>query len=138
MKKRDKIIYWIATIWLSLGMIATGILQVTKQFAEGALAPPGAGRIKQLGYPLLFPYYNRCLENSRCNCNSGSEIFFSKGMGLFRIFLSLVRSIIYTYRCWKSCKWTHPFIVSSNTDRAVMVLQACKQKNYFHSKKLDK
>ena len=44
MKKGDKIIYWIATIWLSLGMIATGILQLTKQVAEGAVAPPGVSK----------------------------------------------------------------------------------------------
>ena len=28
--KRNKIIYWIATIWLSLGMVATGIVQLMK------------------------------------------------------------------------------------------------------------
>ncbi|WP_121666568.1 DoxX family protein [Mesonia aquimarina] len=28
MKKRDKIIYWIATVWLSLGMLSTGIVQL--------------------------------------------------------------------------------------------------------------
>ena len=54
MKKRDKIIYWIATIWLSLGMTATGILQLTKQVAEGAIAPPGVWGIKELGYPEYF------------------------------------------------------------------------------------
>jgi len=54
MKKRDKIIYWIATIWLSLGMTATGILQLTKQVAEGATAPPGVWGIKELGYPVYL------------------------------------------------------------------------------------
>lgn len=54
MKKRNKIIYWVATIWLSLGMIATGILQLTKRVAEGAVAPPGVWGIKQLGYPVYF------------------------------------------------------------------------------------
>src|SRR5690606_29580262 len=28
MSKRNKIIYWIATIWLSLGMLSTGIVQL--------------------------------------------------------------------------------------------------------------
>jgi len=28
MNKRNKIIYWIATIWLSLGMVSTGIVQI--------------------------------------------------------------------------------------------------------------
>lgn len=54
MSKRNKIIYWIGTIWLSLGMIATGVLQLTKQVAEGAIVPPGVWGIKQLGYPVYF------------------------------------------------------------------------------------
>lgn len=28
MSKRNKIIYWVATIWLSLGMVSTGIVQL--------------------------------------------------------------------------------------------------------------
>lgn len=54
MKKRDKIIYWIATIWLALGMTATGILQLSKTEAEGAVAPPGVWGISELGYPVYF------------------------------------------------------------------------------------
>jgi hypothetical protein len=52
--KAGKIIYWIATIWLALGMTATGILQLSKTEAEGALAPPGVWGISQLGYPVYF------------------------------------------------------------------------------------
>src|SRR5688572_32716678 len=52
MKKRNKIIYWIATIWLSLGMFATGMVQLLKLESEGALAPPGVWGITQLGYPV--------------------------------------------------------------------------------------
>ncbi len=40
MTKRNKIIYWIATIWLVLGMAATGIQQLLHMEVEGALAPP--------------------------------------------------------------------------------------------------
>ncbi|MES2560478.1 MAG: DoxX family protein [Bacteroidota bacterium] len=54
MKKSHKIIYWVSTIWLALGFMATGILQLTKEEAEGALAPPGVWGIKQLGYPVYF------------------------------------------------------------------------------------
>lgn len=47
MKKRDKIIYWIATIWLALGMVSTGAVQLLKQKeGQGAL-----DTINQLGYP---------------------------------------------------------------------------------------
>src|SRR5688572_22809900 len=44
MKKRDKIIYWIATLWLALGMTSTGIVQLIKMDEEVA-------KMAQLGYP---------------------------------------------------------------------------------------
>jgi len=47
MSKRNKIIYWIATIWLSLGMVSTGIVQLMKQ-KEG---PGGLDAMARLGYP---------------------------------------------------------------------------------------
>ena len=54
MAKRNKIIYWISTIWLALGMLATGTLQLFKVKAEGAVAPPGVYGIMHLGYPVYF------------------------------------------------------------------------------------
>jgi hypothetical protein len=47
MKKRDKIIYWIATIWLALGMVATGAVQLFKA-KEGQ---GGLDMLTHLGYP---------------------------------------------------------------------------------------
>jgi len=52
--KTGKIIYWISTIWLALGMLATGIQQLLKVKAEGAISPPGVYGIKYLGYPVYF------------------------------------------------------------------------------------
>jgi hypothetical protein len=52
--KASKIIYWIATCWLSLGMTATGMVQLLKVQSEGAVAPPGVDGIKHLGYPVYF------------------------------------------------------------------------------------
>jgi len=54
MTKRNKIIYWISTIWLASGMLSTGTLQLFKAKAEGALAPPGVYGITHLGYPVYF------------------------------------------------------------------------------------
>lgn len=54
MKKAEKIIYWIATLWLALGMTSTGMVQLLKVEAEGAVAPPGVYGIKYLGYPVYF------------------------------------------------------------------------------------
>lgn len=45
MKKRDKIIYWIATIWLALGMLSTAIVQLIEMEEEVAVT------VQQLGYP---------------------------------------------------------------------------------------
>lgn len=47
MTKRNKIIYWIATIWLALGMLSTGIVQLIKMKEE-------VDMMKHLGYPLYF------------------------------------------------------------------------------------
>jgi hypothetical protein len=47
MTKRNKIIYWIATIWLSLGMLSTGIVQLIKMEDEVAM-------MTRLGYPIYF------------------------------------------------------------------------------------
>ncbi len=52
MSKRNKIIYWIATVWLALGMFATGIQQLLHMKVEGAISPPGVEGIVQLGYPV--------------------------------------------------------------------------------------
>ena len=45
--KRNKIIYWIATLWLSLGMVSTGIVQLMKMKEE-------VDMMTRLGYPLYF------------------------------------------------------------------------------------
>lgn len=47
MSKRNKIIYWIATIWLSLGMASTGAVQVLKVKEEVEF-------VVAMGYPLYF------------------------------------------------------------------------------------
>jgi len=51
MKKRNKIIYWIATIWLSLGMLSTGIVQLLKLKGNG---PGSLNSMTALGYPAYF------------------------------------------------------------------------------------
>jgi len=47
MTKRNKIIYWIATLWLSLGMLSTGIVQILQVKEE-------VDMMAHLGYPLYF------------------------------------------------------------------------------------
>lgn len=47
MTKRAKIIYWVFTIWLSLGMVSTAIVQLLGRKEEAEM-------IRDLGYPLYF------------------------------------------------------------------------------------
>lgn len=47
MKKRDKIIYWLSTLWLSLGMLSTGIVQLFH--VQSGIEP-----ILKMGYPVYF------------------------------------------------------------------------------------
>ncbi|MBV9988896.1 MAG: DoxX family protein [Chitinophagaceae bacterium] len=47
MSKRNSIIYWVFTLWLALGMLSTGIVQVFKLKAK-------VDFITQLGYPDYF------------------------------------------------------------------------------------
>ena len=47
MSKRNKIIYWIATIWLSLGMFSTGLVQLLKVEEEVKF-------VLDMGYPEYF------------------------------------------------------------------------------------
>ena len=47
MTKRDKIIYWISTIWLALGMLSTGIVQLIQMKEE-------VDMMKHLGYPIYI------------------------------------------------------------------------------------
>ena len=45
--KRNKIIYWAATLWLSLGMISTGVVQIIHMDEE-------VQKMTTLGYPTYF------------------------------------------------------------------------------------
>ena len=45
--KAAKIIYWIATIWLSLGMVSTGVVQLIQMKEETDM-------MTRLGYPLYL------------------------------------------------------------------------------------
>ncbi|GAA4466934.1 DoxX family protein [Nemorincola caseinilytica] len=47
MTKRNKIIYWIATVWMSLGMVSSGIVQLLGVKEEVQL-------FTHLGYPLYL------------------------------------------------------------------------------------
>ena len=47
MTKRNKIIYWVATLWLSLGMLSTGIVQLLHMKEETQF-------VLDLGYPAYF------------------------------------------------------------------------------------
>ena len=47
MKKSHKIIYWVSTIWLALGMTSTGIVQMIQMKEE-------MEKVSHLGFPAYF------------------------------------------------------------------------------------
>jgi len=47
MTKTNKIIYWISTIWLALGMLSTGVVQLFKLKAD-------VDQMTHLGYPVYL------------------------------------------------------------------------------------
>ncbi|MBD1426021.1 DoxX family protein [Sphingobacterium arenae] len=47
MKRTNRIIYWIVTVWLSLGMVSTGIVQIIRMDEE-------VKKMIELGYPVYF------------------------------------------------------------------------------------
>lgn len=47
MKKAHKIIYWIATLWLALGMASTGVIQLIHH-------PDEVASMERLGYPVYL------------------------------------------------------------------------------------
>ena len=50
MTKGNKIIYWIFTIWLALGLVSTGLVQLFKSKTGAG----GLDTITSLGYPVYF------------------------------------------------------------------------------------
>jgi hypothetical protein len=47
MTKRNRIIYWVSTLWLALGMVSTGAVQLLRM-------PDEVANITKLGYPVYF------------------------------------------------------------------------------------
>ncbi|MEU4579702.1 DoxX family protein [Nonomuraea sp. NPDC023979] len=54
MTRTQKIVYWGSTLVLASGLIGSGIQQLLRIEGEGALAPPYAWGIVQLGYPVYI------------------------------------------------------------------------------------
>ena len=50
MTKTNKIIYWVATVWLALGMVATAAAQLMKMKTGAG----GLDMVTRLGYPVYF------------------------------------------------------------------------------------
>jgi hypothetical protein len=50
MKKIDKITYWVSTLWLSLGLVSTGLVQLLRA-KEGQ---GGLDSLTHLGYPVYL------------------------------------------------------------------------------------
>ncbi len=61
MTKTKKVIYWIATLWMSLGMMASGIVQILGLDMEKEL-------MDHLGYPMYFIIFIGALKKDVKKC----------------------------------------------------------------------
>ena len=120
MTRTNKIIYWISTLWLASGMLATGMLQLFKAKAEGALAPPGVYGITHLGYPIYFLTILG-VENLGSCSSAHSQVSSSQGMGLCRFFLYHVGSGVFAYRSGRFRQRIGSLIVVAGPDCALLV-----------------
>ncbi len=91
MTKRNKIIYWIFTVWLALGMLSSAIVQLLKVKAETDF-------IINMGYPVYFLTIIGIWKILGVITVLIPKIPFTKGMGLCRFLFCYVRSSIFAYR----------------------------------------
>jgi len=125
MTKRNKIIYWVSTLWLASGMLATGTLQLFK--VESGRSAGAARGIWYYTFGLSHLPLNdpRCLESfGRCS-GAYSQISLTKGMGLCRLFLCHDGSRIFARRSGRSRERNISCVVASNPDGSIVVFQTC-------------
>ena len=124
MKKRNKIIYWVSTVWLALGMLATGIQQLMKAQLEEALAPPGVYGIKQLGYPVYFLTIIGIWKILGVVALLIPK-FPLQRVGLCRFSFSFYGRNFFAHSCGPFRERINSCGVFINPDRRIVVLQAC-------------
>ncbi len=95
MSKRNKIIYWIATGWLSLGMVSTGVVQLMHTKEEIDL-------MNHLGYPVYFLTILGIWKLLGTIAVLVPKFPVLERMGLRRILLRDVGSDIFAHRRWWS------------------------------------
>jgi hypothetical protein len=107
MKKRDKIIYWISTIWLALGMTSTG------------------------GVQLLRTHHPGYLENLGGDCHTCSRVSFAEGMGLRGFLFHHVWCCLFSPCCWRCSYGIFWAWIIAYPYRCILVFQTHGTKNYF-------
>ena len=60
MTKWNRIIYWVSTVWLALGLTSTAAIQIFKLKTDG---PGGVENVFHMGFPRI---YSPCLACGRC------------------------------------------------------------------------
>jgi type II secretory pathway component PulL len=62
MTKRNRIIYWISTVWLALGMVSTGLVQLLRVQDE-------VDNLTYLGYPIYLYFRPADRKTISANCS---------------------------------------------------------------------
>src|SRR5690606_27726561 len=128
MSKRNRIIYWIVTLFLSFGMLAGGIQQMLQIGGYNEI-------VTGLGYPLyLIP--SGGMENLRCSGYSSPQISSAERMGLCRLFLCNVRRSDFPFCSGPIICGGGSVIDIAAGDGSFMVFPTSTQKNKFNQQLL--
>ena len=126
MSKRNKIIYWIATIFLAFGMLAGGLQQLFQWGGYVAI-------ITASWLPEIFHVHHRSLESTRRDndIDPGGQDF--ERMGLRGLLLCHVGSGYFPFGDGRNNKGNLPFPDIADRDGNILVFQTSQQKGCIGS-----
>ena len=120
MTKRNKIIYWIATIWLALGMLSTGAGQLLKMKTGAG----GANSLTQLGYPVYFLTIIGFWEILGVIAVLIPKFPVLKEWAYAGFFFAMSGAIFSSHCSWQSYKGYASIVVIISPDDGILVFQA--------------
>src|SRR6516164_1404023 len=129
MTKRNKTIYWISTLWLASGMLATGTLQLIRAKAEGALAPPGVYGITHLGYPIYFLTILGVWKILGVVAVLIPRFPLLKEWAYAGFVFAMTGAAFFVYRSGRSHERIGSLVVIADPDDGLVVFPACGSKN---------
>jgi hypothetical protein len=124
MTKRNKIIYWVSTIWLSLGMVSTAIVQLLQTKEE-------ADMFARLGYPVYLLTMLGAWKILGVIAVLVPKFPLLKEWAYAGFFFAMSGAVFSHLAVGDGAQRIFRTCIIAGAHRRIMVLQACGQKNCF-------